>query len=221
MHLDEEDAAVKLALRLAMAYRIGHLAATVAVVSGVAVLVSLRALIIDLSQVHPPVKLGYIEIELLIVAITAAFLLRPRFWEWQKLGGLRTRLAAAGVAALGIAAASAPVFLVVMQAPAYAPQAWVVSNVITIVASVFALSALISPALAGGTALVAYFACAVVFNTVGGAGRFLPLGYYTGQGVLPHAHWLVASFLVLAAVALHFATHGSTAWAQRLSRNEE
>lgn len=209
------------ALRLVVAYRIGHLAVTIVAVSGAALLVSLRALEIDLSQVNPKLKVPYIEIEVLIAAIVAAFLLRPRFWEWQKLGGLRTRLVAAGVAALGMAAAFAPVFVLLPKFPADVSSAWMLSNVITIAATVFALGALISPALAGGTAFVAYFTCAVVVNTVRGAGQFIPLGYFTGMAVRPQAHWLVTAFVVVTAVVLHFATHGSTAWAQRLSHNEE
>lgn len=201
---------------LPVAYRLPQVAAVTVGCSALSWAVGDSAITIDLSIRHPPQKLPAVELFALVTAILAAALLRPRFWEWERLGGSRTKLVATGVATLGMLTPLAPVLTGVLRVPDGTPWVWLLSNALILGAAMFALSALFSPALGGGALIAGYFSHAVIANLVGRDSDYLVLTGYPG----PSGNWFLAITAALAAAAIYGGTHGSTSWAQRLTRNE-
>ncbi|WP_017587848.1 hypothetical protein [Nocardiopsis ganjiahuensis] len=161
--------------------------------------------------------------ELLCVcaASVGAWANRPRLWEWERLGGARTRVRAAAVAALGVllpgAAASA-----LLPSASEAENPWLlVTNILLAVSAVYLLAPFLGAVPSGLVVLAGIFLGAAACNMVPGLNRVSPYAYVGSDGwrapdllagpTLP----ALALVLALAAVAAHAATHGSTARVQR------
>jgi hypothetical protein len=197
-------------------YRAGPVLVVIAVMSGLSWLFGLTAINVDLSILDPPTKIPGVELVALVTAMVVAALVRPRFWDWERLGGSRTRLVAGGVAAIGIALPLVPVFVGVIRLPSDAAWAWLVPNALILAGVMFGLSALISPALAGGVVILGYFAITVATAVDRSMTAYSPLVFYPGPG----GNWPIAAAVVTAAVLGYGYTHGSTSWARRWTRNE-
>jgi hypothetical protein len=202
---------------LALAHRGRELAGVLLVMTVLSWLAYGGAFDIQMTLLNPPHKITYLELIAVVTAILNAALCRPRFWEWERLGAGRTRIAAGGFALLGILHPLVPLMAGASRLPGTVRWGWLVSNVLTIGAVTFVLSALIGAALAGGLVLTLYFAEAVVDNLAHGAAPYLPLASYHDQT----PRWPLTILLCLVAVALAVYTHGTSTWAHRLARNEE
>ncbi|MGW9556117.1 hypothetical protein ACWGSK_16585 [Nocardiopsis sp. NPDC055551] len=145
---------------------------------------------------------------------------RPRLWEWERLGGARTRVRAAAVAALGVLLSTtlAPVLL---STTADAQNSWfLVTNVLLAVSAVYLLAPFLNAVPSGLLVLVGILLGAAACNMVPGLYRVSPYAYVGSDGwrapdLLPGATVpALAVGLALAAVAAHAVTHGSTARAR-------
>lgn len=161
--------------------------------------------------------------ELLCVcaATAGAWANHPRLWEWERLGGARTRVRAAVVAALGVllSTSMAPALL---STTAGARNPWfLVTNILLAVAAVYLLSPFLNAVPSGLIVLVGILLGAAACNMVPGLYRVSPYAYVGSDGwrapdLLPGATVpALAVGLALAAVAAHAVTHGSTARTRR------
>ncbi|SFB63131.1 hypothetical protein SAMN05216266_13330 [Amycolatopsis marina] len=197
---------------LLRAHRIGYMAATAAATSALAWAFGVSAINIDLDPLTPPHKVPTVELICLVTTVVLAALARPRFWHWERFGGLRTRLAAAAVPAIAILLTLAPLLAGVTRLPEGVAWVWLLPNVIILSGTTFTLSALLSPALAAAVIATAYLANVVLTASGHDPGV---LASYPGV----NANWSLATISVLAAVGVHAYSHGTTRWAQGLSRN--
>lgn len=169
-------------------------------------------------------RVPYVEIVAVVTSIATAWLLRPRFWEWERLGGGRVRGHAAATALAGMLLPLLPASAGILRLPAEARPWLVLPSVLLFSALTFVAAALLGVIGGGLFSLAALMGGAVVLNLQPGAALLLPVSYAGGQG--HHAPgmpywWLGAPLMVVAAMAVHAATTGATAWSRRLFRNEE
>jgi hypothetical protein len=190
--------------------------ATVAFLAVLAWVFDTYAVTFEISIINPAHKAPYPELLSLVGSILLAALLRPRFWEWERLGNLRTRISAGLTAVVGILLSLVPVLVGSLRLPQGMPWGWSVANALTLSGAVFSLSTVVGAAIAGGVVLVGYFAYAVMDNVWIGADPYLPLVAYPG----PHGLWWLAVVLCLVAILMWFRTRGASVWAHRLRRNE-
>lgn len=204
------------AIRLVLATRrVVLLLGVVIVLSVLATVAAHGAIAIALSQVNPPHKIPDAELIALVTGILAAGVLRPRFWEWDRLGAPRTRVVAGTTTILGMAAPLIPVLAATTRLPDTVAWHPMLSNVLTLDGAVFIVGALLGPALGGGIVIVAYFADAIIDNLARSAAQYLPLADFPDTNAL----WLPALALPLVAVAINTYNHGASTWAHRLTRN--
>ena len=161
--------------------------------------------------------------ELLCVcaATAGAWANRPRLWEWERLGGTRTRIRAAVVATLGVLL-SATVAPALSSTTAEAENPWLlVTNVLLAVSAVYLLSPFLSAVPSGMFVLGGILLGAVACNMVPGLYRVIPYAYVGSDGwrapdLLPGATVpALAIGLAVAAVGAHAVTHGSTPGVRR------
>ena len=176
----------------------------------VAIAIGRAALEIDLSPTFPPTKIVMVELCAIVAATLLSIVVRPRFWEWDRVArGGRAR-ALAGVVAAGVIGLAALCVLVVGPwLPSGATWGWVFANAFVLSALVVLLTPFVSALFAGGVTLVLWFVAAVTANLA--PATWLPLAYYRGQ----EPSWWVAVGLVVLAVGVHVCTCGMTAWAHR------
>lgn len=207
------------ALRLVvLARRVPLLSVVVAAMTGLAWLFYRDAIEIDLdiSPFAPTHTIPVPELIAVVTGILGAAVTRPRFWEWERLGGLRTRVVAVALAALVIAAPLLPALVGVHTLPDGVAWSWLVSNVLTMSATTLLLSAVLGPALGGGAGLAGYVGIALVDNLVAGARPLLPLAAHPAE----HGKWLPPLILIPVALLVHAYTRGLSTWAHRLDHNE-
>jgi hypothetical protein len=161
--------------------------------------------------------------ELLCVcaATVGAWSNRPRMWAWERLGGARTRIRAAAVAALGVLLAGAAA-LALLPTATEAENTWLLlTNVLLAASAVYLLVPFLGAVPAGLVALAGILLGAAACNMVPGLDRVSPYAYvgsdgWTAPGLLPGATVpALAIGLAAAAVGAHAVTHGSTPWVQR------
>ena len=161
--------------------------------------------------------------ELLCVcaATAGAWANRPRLWEWERLGGTRTRIREAVVAALGVLL-SATVAPALLSTTAEAEYPWLlVTNVLLAVSAVYLLSPFLSAVPSGLFVLVGILLGAAACNMVPGLYRVVPYAYVGSDGwrapdLLSGATVpALAIGLAVAAVGAHALTHGSTPGVRR------
>ena len=176
----------------------------------VAVGIGRAAFEIDLSPTFPPTKIVVAEVCVIVAATLLAIVMRPRFWEWDRVArGLRARVLAGVAAAAVIGAAVLCVPVLAPWLPPGTAWGWVLANAVVLGAFVVLLAPFVSALFAGGITFVLWFGAAVVANLAPAV--WLPLAYYRGHD----PSWGVAAALVVAAVAVHARTYGMTAWAHR------
>jgi hypothetical protein len=171
-----------------------------------------NALVIELTSIHPKNRLPYPELCAVLGGVLGAMVLRPRFWEWDRLGARRVAVLSGLCAAVGM---SAPLLLVVIGASrldAGVPWSWAAANALVFCALAFGLAPFIGVGPAGGATIVLYFAVGVLNHLVPAAHNVLPVVAYPG----PSGRWWVAGTLALAAVGAHIYTRGATGWAHRV-----
>ncbi|MFV2117799.1 hypothetical protein ACE14D_04865 [Streptomyces sp. Act-28] len=183
------------------------------------------AIVIDLAgRPDQAQRIPYIEITAVATSIATAWLLRPRYWEWERLGGTRVRWYSAGTALVGILLPLLPAGAGVLRLPEDTDPWLVLPMVLLLSALTFTGTALVGVVGGGLLSMTALFAGAMVLNLQPAAAHVLPISYATGQGhQSPHlpGWWLVAPLVVLLAMAVHAMTAGATARSRRLFRNEE
>ncbi|MEU6152452.1 hypothetical protein ABZ816_20890 [Actinosynnema sp. NPDC047251] len=201
-------------LRIVLASRSARLVAVVPVLLALPGLaLGNRGISIEMAPLRPANLLPYPELCGVLTAIVVTTLVRPRFWEWDRVGTRRAALVS------GAAATSALVLpLLVMAVGATrvsegAPWLWSLSNVLVYSAAVVGLAPFVGVGLAGGIVLVGYFGVGVLNNAEPAVGALLPVATYAE----PTGNWVVAVGLAVLAVAAHVRTRGVTAWAHRLN----
>ncbi|MDP9643532.1 hypothetical protein J2S53_003477 [Actinopolyspora lacussalsi] len=205
-------------LRLVLlARRVPMLLLLVVAVTGVSYAFYRTAINVDLG-VNPfarPHKIPTPELIAVVTGVLASAILRPRCWEWERLGGIRVRLLAVVLAATAIALPVLPALVGKHTMPAGVDLWWILPNTLTMGGFTLLLSALLGPPLGGAVSIAGYFALALTDNLLTNVEPYLPLTMYPAQ----HGKWVPALCLVPTALAVHFVTRGLSSWAYRLERN--
>lgn len=169
-------------------------------------------------------RIPYVEIVAVATSIATAWLLRPRFWEWERLGGGRVRGHAAVTALVGMLLPLLPAGMAILRLPVETRPWLVLPSVLLFSALTFTATALLGVIAGGLLSLGALLGGAVVLNLQPAAALLLPISYADGQGHQEpsmHYWWFAAPLMVVMAMAVHAATVGATGWSRRLLRNEE
>ncbi|WP_418154929.1 hypothetical protein [Actinoalloteichus caeruleus] len=163
---------------------------------------------------NPRRTLPYPELAGVVTGAVFAGLLAPGFWEWERLGGARSRAVAGVVAALGCLAPLPAFLLGVAQVPEryHALTLW--SNVLLFTALAFLLAALVGPAVGAAVTVGSFLLVVLLTNAAPAAVGWLPVTAPED----PTSHPVAALALLGVAIAAHAATFGSTGFARRLSR---
>ena len=212
---------VTVALRPSLLPMLGALVAAIAATVLGRILIGAVVPIAVFDWPNEEQRIPIAELLCVCAATAGAWANRPRLWEWERLGGARTRIRAAVVAALGVllSTTAAPALL---STTAGAQNPWaLVTNVLLAVAAVYLLSPFLGAVPSGLLVLAGILLGAAACNMVPGLYRVSPYAYVGSDGwrapdLLPGATVLVLAVgLTLAAVAAHAVTHGSTARARR------
>ena len=184
---------------------------TMLVMWAVAAATGRRSLEIDLSARFPPTKMPVVELCTILAATLLAILMRPRFWEWDRLAaeGGRSRAVAASAALAGIALPALCVPAVVPWLPPSTPWGWVLAHALLLSSTVQLLAPLLSPLAAGGLAVLSWLSCGLTMNLAPHV--WLPISSYRD----PSGNWILVAVLIVAGIVLHTRTCGRTAWAHR------
>lgn len=196
--------------------RTGPFLAVVMALSGGSWWIGPATLVYDFNPFRSRVELGYPELCGVVVAGAAAAILRPRFWEWERLGGTRAGWLAAGYAVIGAASALPVTALGTLPGADGSDLAYMVSNAAVMSAVIFLAAPLVGPVVAGPVVLCVYLAHGLV-NNLWWDLAFLPITRYPDR----QTHWVAALVLLVAAAAVHYRTRGATAWAQRMFARDE
>lgn len=173
-------------------------------------------ILINLAFLRPQIRLPYPEICAVLAGALGAVILRPRFWEWDRVASKRASGVAAAFALFGSVVPAVVVAAGSMTLPAGSPIAWRICNAIVLSAAIFVFSPYLGGAVTGGAAIVLYFAHALVNNLWFNL-EFLPINRFPSQDT----HWISASLLVVLVGVIHFRTRGATSWSQRMFAKDE
>lgn len=184
---------------------------TMLVMGAVAAATGRRSLEIDLSAQFPPTKMPVVELCTVLSATLLAILIRPRFWEWDRLaaGGRRSRAVAAAAALAGIVLPALCVPAVVPWLPPATPWGWVLANALLLSTTVQLLTPLLTPLAAGALAVLSWLGYGLTMNLAPDV--WLPIATYRD----PTSNWVIVAVLIVAAIVLHTRTCGRIAWAHR------
>lgn len=169
---------------------------------------------------HEEQRVPVAELLCVCAATAGAWFLRPRMWEWERLGGLRTRVRACSVASLGLLLPTGAAFVLAALAPPVEHPWLTVTNVFLATACVHALAPLVGAISAGVTVLSGILLGAVLCNVVPGAHRVWPYAYANGDGWVPaDLLWsgvlpLTTGMAVVLVLTVHALTHGATTHAR-------
>ena len=94
-------------------------------------------ILINLAFFRPQIRLPYPEICVLLAGALGVVVLRPRFWEWDRVATRRASVIAAALAVVGSCVPALSVTAGAAALPAHSPVAWRVSNAIVICAVIF------------------------------------------------------------------------------------
>jgi hypothetical protein len=162
----------------------------------------------DLAQ-----RIPFSQIAAVATSIATAWLLRPRFWEWERLGSYRVRWYSASAALIGLILPLLPAAIGLLRVPEDADPWLVLPMTLFFSAVTFMLSPLVGAMIGGLLSMTALFAGAVVLNLQPALGHVLPVTYATGQGFqhpqLP-GWWAAAPLLAVLAAVVHAFTAGAT-----------
>ncbi|MFE9244833.1 hypothetical protein [Nocardiopsis sp. NPDC006938] len=166
---------------------------------------------------HEEQRVPVAELLCVCAATAGAWAHRPRLWEWERLGGARTRVRAASVAASGVLMPVAAA-LALLPSASGADNAWLlVTNVLLAVSAVYLMAPFLGAVPSGMAVLSGVLLGAAACNVVTGLNRVSPYAYVGSDGWVAPALCPGAGVAVLAvglagaAVCAHAATHGSTA----------
>ncbi|MCY9786874.1 hypothetical protein KIK06_23610 [Nocardiopsis sp. EMB25] len=165
---------------------------------------------------HEEQRVPVAELLCVCAASAGAWWNRPRLWVWERLGGVRTRLRAAAVAAVGVALPVLAILAVLPTALTVDHRWLMVTNVLFAASAVYLLTPFLGPVVAGAAVLAGVFAGAAACNLAPGLNRVVPYAYADGDGWVapellpPGTVFGLAVTAALAAVAVHAATRGAT-----------
>lgn len=166
--------------------------------------------VINLEIRRPDIRLPFSEVCAVLAGAAGATLLRPRFWEWDRVATARASIVASSAALIGIALPMLVVAVGVIRLPDGFAVAWRLSNAAVLGAATFLASPFVGSAIAGALALLLYFVHGLV-NNLWLDLSFLPITRFPDT----QTHWTAALVLVALAGVVHYRTRGATAWAQR------
>ncbi|MFD6948963.1 hypothetical protein A6A08_03025 [Nocardiopsis sp. TSRI0078] len=174
---------------------------------------------------HEEQRIPVAELLCVCAAMAGAWANRPRLWVWERLGGARTRVRAAAVAAVGVALPVAAGSAVLAASPP-AENTWLlVTNVLLATSAVYLLAPLVGAVPSGLAVLAGIFLGAAACNMAPGLNRVSPYAYAGSDGwvapdLLPGgAVPALAVGAAVAALGVHAVTRGSTSRVHR--RGEE
>lgn len=179
------------------------------------------AVVFNFTLLRPQVRVGYPEIAALIAAVMSALMFRPRMWWWDRGGGVRGRVLAAGVTLLGCLAPVAIVAVSLLAIPEAYRGAWHLTNALWVAAVVFALAPIAGPGAAGALIVLGYFARAIAINLWTDL-RVIPLATDRDVGTAQLSpHWLAACLFLVVALVINALTRGLSPWGYRLTAGAE
>lgn len=165
----------------------------------------------EFSSLHPGNRLPYPEVCGVVAGTLGVVLLRPRFWEWDRVGTRRPMVLSGGCALVGVTAPLIVVSVGSVALPDGVAWGFAAANALVYCALVFCLAPFVGGGLAGGVTMVLYFTVGALHNLAPMVAAPLPIAAYPG----PEGHWLPAAVLTGVAIVLHIRTGGATAWSQR------
>jgi len=168
-------------------------------------------ILINLDQMRPAGRLRYPEICGLLTAAMAAVLLRPRMWEWDRIGLPRAGGLSVGAFCLGLAASVVVASVGATRLPPEEPRLWLVANAVLLASAVFALSPFLGPAVAGGLVILGYLTLGIATHLSSSLDS-VPLTRLPDT----EPHWVAAAATAVTALMSQAWTRGSTAWVQRM-----
>jgi hypothetical protein len=191
-------------------------AAVIAALALLSLVLGRTGVLINLEIRRPDVRLPFSEICAVLAGACGAVLLRPRFWEWDRVGTSRAAVVASACAVVGILT---PVLVVAVGAtrlPDDFAVAWRLSNAVVLCAVTFLAAPFLGSAVASALVVLLYFVHGLVNNLWLDLG-FVPITRFPETGT----HWLAALALTAGAAAVHYRTRGASAWAQRTFSRDE
>ncbi|MFG3702317.1 hypothetical protein ACGF5C_31185 [Micromonospora sp. NPDC047620] len=190
--------------------------ATIVLLSAVSWLLGKTGILINLAFPRPQIRLPYPEICAVLGGALGAVILRPRFWEWDRVASGRASIVAAAFALFGSVAPAVIVTAGALALPAGSPVAWRICNAVVMCAVIFLCSPYLGGAVTGAAAIVLYFAHGLVNNLWHNL-SFVPITRLPNH----NTHWITASALIALAGIAHYRTRGATAWSQRMFARDE
>jgi hypothetical protein len=162
-------------------------------------------------------QVPFLELVPVLGGCLIAALLRPRFYEWERLGERRSIVASTATVLIGIAVPVIPVLVGVLRLPREATWTYIPANVVLVTAIAFTLSALVGPAIGPPLAALAFVATCLLQNLEPALAGAIPLA----KPPESEGPWIAAITATLIALAVHIHTAGASTLARRLNQNEE
>ncbi|WP_236567676.1 MULTISPECIES: hypothetical protein [unclassified Nocardiopsis] len=171
---------------------------------------------------HGEQRIPVVELLCVCAATAGAWSTRPRLWAWERLGGARTRVRAAVVAAFGVGLpVAAGTAVVLTAAPPAENTGSLAANLLLGASAVYLLAPFAGAVPSGLTVLAGVLLGAAACNAVPGLNRVSPYAYagtdgwvapdLLAAGVVP----ALAAGAAVAALGAHALTRGATARASR------
>ncbi|MGH3466537.1 MAG: hypothetical protein ACRDQF_02245 [Thermocrispum sp.] len=203
-------------VRVLLSRRVPALVGALAVLAVLGALLARNTIVIDLRRDGNDARLPFTELCAIVGATVAALAMRPRFWEWDRVGTARASVVSATCAAAGIVLPS----LIVLSAGVVVPGELVLGSLVNagfLCGLIFLLTPLLGSLAAGSLGIVMWFGVGVLNNVEPASVAYTPILAYSQQmpASWPGDRWYYALTVGVLAVAVHAHTRGSTPFAQR------
>lgn len=207
-------------VRILLSRRFPALLAILAVLSAVSLALGPAAIVIDLREDQDAVALPYAELCAVVGAAIAVVLLRPRFWEWDRLGRARSA-SVAGFCAIAAILLPTLVALPAVVRVSEVNTLGLLVNVVFSCALITALAPSLGPVAGGMVGILAWFGSGVTNNLEPSSVQYTPVVGYSFHlpDSWPADRWQYAAILALLAIGVHVWTRGSTAVARRMTQD--
>jgi hypothetical protein len=176
------------------------------------------SLTLEIHWYAPPYEAEFAELTVIASAALIAGFARPRFWEWERLGGWRTRAVCGAVAGVCLLASLGPAVAATTMSGGVLAIEWRLANAILVAALVGGMAPLVGAFGAGCGAIVMWLCSALAYNLELVSPGMLLLA----SPANPSPHWIGAGVLAGVAIIVHMLTLGmSTRVWRRGMRGQE
>lgn len=176
---------------------------------------------IELSWERPRVLMADSVLLAIVLGTVGAQLLRPRMWEWDRIGTWRSSSVAAMTATVGILVPAALVLLTDMRWQAKIERdasylsseiQWVAADGLFLIALVWTIAPYAGSLVAGAASLAVYAAAGMVNHLAPAWHSVLPLA----GNAYESPRWIPAVTLFVLAICIHGWTRGATQLSRRV-----